>query len=327
VLPVYLSPSTVTSASISFKDNDGIKRDVLLSDFQGFGTPDKTIKELAPTERVRRFLELHDRIKDLAALVPPTALATVTSKSPQVPRSSEEAVMGDVKYYLYVSDAKINMLFAQIPTRLAKRLSAELEVDFQIISLKPKSATQHDTRYSKLKVVERYLRCHENVGDVDRPGSYFGGSLALVYTIVGPTAVFFGKGTNTMVGLTGSAHHVTGNAGTPAVVSVDSISHLALPAVAGTLAKVSGEPESDPGKFAMDPASALAFVLSQTMGRRPQRVDFLASTMYQEDVPQKDWAVAYKSEVAGISHVLLGSPLYVALSGTAGRGRKRYSTR
>jgi hypothetical protein len=74
VLPVYLSPSTVTSASISFFDNKGIKRDVLLSDFQGFGTPDRTIKELVPTERDRRFLKLHDRIKDLAASAPPTGV-------------------------------------------------------------------------------------------------------------------------------------------------------------------------------------------------------------------------------------------------------------
>jgi hypothetical protein len=82
VLPVYLSPSTVRSASISFKDNDGIEREVALSNFQGFGTPDRTIKELAPTERDRRFLQLHDRIKDLAASkdlassFPPPAVAS-----------------------------------------------------------------------------------------------------------------------------------------------------------------------------------------------------------------------------------------------------------
>jgi nucleoside phosphorylase len=76
VLPVYLSPSTVTSASISFIDNGGIKRDVLLSDFQGFGTPDRTIKELPPTQRDRRFLKLHDRIKELAASALPTPPAS-----------------------------------------------------------------------------------------------------------------------------------------------------------------------------------------------------------------------------------------------------------
>jgi hypothetical protein len=90
VLPVYLSPSTVTSASISFIDKDGIKRGVLLSVFQGFGTPDRTIEELAPTQRRRRFLKLHDRIKELAASAPTMAPASTASpvqtKSLPVPK-------------------------------------------------------------------------------------------------------------------------------------------------------------------------------------------------------------------------------------------------
>jgi hypothetical protein len=90
-----LSPSTVTSANISFIDNNGIKRDVLLSDFQGFGTPDRTIKELAPTERDRRFLQLHDRIKDMAASAPPTALATVTKAKSEFPPTKGEVAEED----------------------------------------------------------------------------------------------------------------------------------------------------------------------------------------------------------------------------------------
>jgi TIR domain len=70
VLPVYLSPSTVTSTTISFTDKQGLRREAILSNFQGFGTPDKTIKELPPTERDRRFLKLHDRIRELARSAP-----------------------------------------------------------------------------------------------------------------------------------------------------------------------------------------------------------------------------------------------------------------
>jgi TIR domain len=70
VLPVYLSPSTVTSTTISFFDEQGFRREAILSNFQGFGTPDKTIKELPPTERNRRFLKLHDRIRELARSAP-----------------------------------------------------------------------------------------------------------------------------------------------------------------------------------------------------------------------------------------------------------------
>jgi hypothetical protein len=70
VLPVYLSPSTVTSTAISFTDKNGFRHSVILSDFQGFGTPDRTIKELQPTDRDRRFLKLYERIRELAHLAP-----------------------------------------------------------------------------------------------------------------------------------------------------------------------------------------------------------------------------------------------------------------
>lgn len=66
VLPVFLSPSTVTSTTIRFRDSEGIERGAALANLQDLGTPDKTLKELSSTERDRRFLELHDRLKVLA---------------------------------------------------------------------------------------------------------------------------------------------------------------------------------------------------------------------------------------------------------------------
>lgn len=91
VLPVYLSPSTVTSTTIPFSDKDGLRRAVVLSDFQGFGTPDRTIKELPPIERDRRFLKLHDRIQELARSAPkglPVNPAHVSAALPAEPSSS-----------------------------------------------------------------------------------------------------------------------------------------------------------------------------------------------------------------------------------------------
>jgi uncharacterized protein YegL len=73
VLPVYLSPSTVSSARISFIDRGGIKRQAVLSEFQGIGTPDRTIRDLKPSQRDRRYLKLHDRIKELVGSEPLTA--------------------------------------------------------------------------------------------------------------------------------------------------------------------------------------------------------------------------------------------------------------
>ena len=63
VLPVYISPSTVTSDRIVVRDTTDRERHILLSEFHGFGTPDQTLSELDPPERQRRFLELCDRIR------------------------------------------------------------------------------------------------------------------------------------------------------------------------------------------------------------------------------------------------------------------------
>src|SRR6266568_860446 len=67
VLPVFVSPSTVRSDSIDFDDAQGKRRRIVLSEFQGFGTPEATLSEMPVTERQRRFIELHERIRELSA--------------------------------------------------------------------------------------------------------------------------------------------------------------------------------------------------------------------------------------------------------------------
>ena len=66
VLPVYVSPSTVTSEEVVFLDARGREQRILLSDTQGFGTPQRTLSELDLPERQRAFVDLHDRIRGLA---------------------------------------------------------------------------------------------------------------------------------------------------------------------------------------------------------------------------------------------------------------------
>jgi TIR domain len=66
VLPVFLRPSTITSYSILIHDSSGGERRIELREFQGFGSPDKTLAELDGPARERRFVDLHDRIRRLA---------------------------------------------------------------------------------------------------------------------------------------------------------------------------------------------------------------------------------------------------------------------
>ena len=40
-----------------------------------------------------------------------------------------------VKYFLYISDAKVDMLFGQVPQKILKRIAAELTIDLKVVSL------------------------------------------------------------------------------------------------------------------------------------------------------------------------------------------------
>jgi hypothetical protein len=66
VLPVFVSPSTVTSDSVVIRDAEGGERRIVLSEFEGFGKPDKTLSELELSALQRVFVALHDRIRALS---------------------------------------------------------------------------------------------------------------------------------------------------------------------------------------------------------------------------------------------------------------------
>jgi hypothetical protein len=106
------------------------------------------------------------------------------------------------KYYLYISDSKVNMLYAQAgPGTDASRDSID-----------------------KLDTVLADLACADRIGTVDEPKEYFAGAMPMRW---GPCAfpavpqltpsplVYFGGATEkTIVGLSGSATHVIGEVGT-----------------------------------------------------------------------------------------------------------------
>ena len=50
-----------------------------------------------------------------------------------------------VKYYLYISDTKVDMLFAQIPRNILKKISADLNINLGVISvsLKERNSSGH----------------------------------------------------------------------------------------------------------------------------------------------------------------------------------------
>ncbi|MBF0399827.1 MAG: TIR domain-containing protein [Magnetococcales bacterium] len=96
VLPVFLSPSTVDQAGISFVHPDtGKPATITLTEFQGFGTPDKTLAEMSTVEKQRVFVDLAKRIRELARQVVPDPGATGTERTPPPPDGNKVAAAAE----------------------------------------------------------------------------------------------------------------------------------------------------------------------------------------------------------------------------------------
>jgi hypothetical protein len=126
-----------------------------------------------------------------------------------------------IKQYLYISDRKVNNLFAQIsPTTPVSSDEVKLGPSFLSLTMKGELEPEQK-RMVKLDKVVDWITRYGNVGTLDEPSEYVRGRIEMRW---GPfldqgelgdsKAVWFGGATDrTVVGLAGSAHHVIGNIG------------------------------------------------------------------------------------------------------------------
>lgn len=78
-----------------------------------------------------------------------------------------------MKYYLYISDAKIDMLYPQVPHDVKQRVNTEFGMDLKLVKASRK--TEKDTeenRFTKLDAVAAFLQESGNVGSLEEPGEY-----------------------------------------------------------------------------------------------------------------------------------------------------------
>jgi hypothetical protein len=123
-----------------------------------------------------------------------------------------------LRYYLYISDTKLNMLFEQIDESLRRRISAEVRVDIKIASLTLNEVPDPGpTRMAKLRIVERFIDANHHVGDFEEPGAeYFRGQMPMRWGRVQHTPVvcFVAGSSDDTRGLmlAGSVRHVLSEA-------------------------------------------------------------------------------------------------------------------
>lgn len=129
-----------------------------------------------------------------------------------------------MKYYIYISDAKVDMLFPQIPHEAKKKVAKELKIDFKIFGASRKTEIEvEENRITRLEAVVAYLSEFGEVGSVDEPGKYINGTMPLTWGPVKvkdsrhtPFVYFSGETRRTVVGLGGSKKHMIGNNKPPA---------------------------------------------------------------------------------------------------------------
>ncbi len=85
-----------------------------------------------------------------------------------------------MKYYTYISDAKVDMLFPQVPHEIKKKVATEFGFDLKFLSAKRKAESEsEENRITRLEVVAEYLRKSGKVGSVDEPDDYIADTLLM----------------------------------------------------------------------------------------------------------------------------------------------------
>ncbi|HEY7079375.1 MAG TPA: SAVMC3_10250 family protein [Nitrososphaeraceae archaeon] len=217
-----------------------------------------------------------------------------------------------MKYYIYISDTKIDMLFAQIPQSILKKISAELNINLGMVSVSLKEKQSEQTRFDKVNVVSNYINEHLDVGDTDHPKAYFKGIVPMVWGPLphgGPDNdfVYFGGETNnTILGLGGSKHHVIGEVKGESHSVGGSMAY----AIDEYLKRVNKPSPDDKLHSGFDYEKSSLYDLKWTtsiMNGPPQFLDFLARKLVEDTIALNTW-----DDKSPKKHALLGSPIYVA---------------
>jgi hypothetical protein len=213
------------------------------------------------------------------------------------------------RYYLYISDNKVDMLLPQIDPGFAVGRRSEISVNLRVLGAKRMTESGRGTdRIARLERVVRHLQDHGDLGSVDEPGQFFGGLLPMRWGQLpgrshGSLVFFGGRNDRTVLGLGGSARHLIDSAPDAA-----GPGESRLPALLDGLAASEQEDENVLDAIdELDAADRAALAtVRRAVDRMPgpaQNVEFVAKRLLHgpSSVPGDDRSV------------LLGSPVYVAL--------------
>lgn len=207
-----------------------------------------------------------------------------------------------MRYYLYVSGSKLDMLYEQIPPKLLKRLAVEAKVDLKVLSVALQSPRAEEGMYDRLDVVETYLEREFDVSWMTEPRPWFRGDLGLrVAGYGGADRPMFmtGREGDTVIALIGSAYHLIGQR---AAVDTIQAAHSNLPSLFQLLDDTPGR-RRPPANRQSPLHQVLEFSKSLTVP--PVYCEFLARRLLHGTAADEDGREL---------EIVIGTPLYVAMA-------------
>lgn len=223
-------------------------------------------------------------------------------------------------YMLYVSDNKVDALWDQLGLASERWRTTRVRLGLTFLEVERSRQPGTGNRFTRLEEVVRFLLEFGDVGDVDEPGQFFGGTLPMrwgPYPTPDSSLLYFGGRTQqTIVGLGGSVRHALDRV--PQVPDATgpggrSLSASVLPSLLDGLASDRPEVHRRAERAIADAESeALQLVreshdtLSNDPIRYPrQQLEFVAKRLL--------WGPDSRSGDRPETTILLGSPLYVAV--------------
>jgi len=118
-----------------------------------------------------------------------------------------------MRYYVYISESKVEMLYAQIPRKLIENIAGKLTIDLKLIKTEFSESPKEKTLHSKIQIIEDYLNDQGLIGNTHALKSYIKGVEHMKWGHYPSGLVYFGSKTDVIIGLGGSEKHVIGNTG------------------------------------------------------------------------------------------------------------------
>jgi hypothetical protein len=213
-----------------------------------------------------------------------------------------------LKYYYYVSESKVEMLYSQIPKSTISQLESELKINLPIVGVSFSKKQVDDSLYTRLQIVVEYIQRNMEIGSVQSPKEYFRGSAFMRWAQIHLGVVFFGGKINkTNVGLGGSTKNLLGQRTTNVEIG---ISHT--PWLAALLLK---EIENQITLIPWQPEIANPHLTEENQNERVlSAASFWAGNMAKDPVAKFEFLakkLVYADHMG--EKVLLGTPIYVEL--------------